>query len=473
MKSRKPHKYQRRMVEWLVSHGGAALFVDPGCGKTICTLRAILALKKARVLRRALILAPLRVAYQVWPREAEAWAGSEWADVSKLKITVLHGPKKDFLARQPADVYVMNFDGLKWAVESGALAKLDCDTLIIDESTALKHTDTKRFRMLKSWFPKFTRRWILTGTPNPNGYMDLFGQFYAVDCGRALGRFITHYRQTFFYPVDKMGWEWRLKSGADELIQKAVAPYVFRLDAKDYLELPELVENVIRVELPKDARRVYDELEEELITQLGERTVTAASAGVAAMKCAQVASGGLYHQQETPEDWGKRTWTDIHTEKSKAAKELIDELQGSPCLVVYDFKHDLARLKQALQSDYAPPPHIGGDVSPKESEALIAAWNRDELPVLLVHPQTVSHGLNLQLGTGHNILWHSLIYDRERYDQLNRRLLRQGSRAKRVFVHHIVATATVDVVKMRALKKKGDVQQGFLDALREYAKERR
>jgi SNF2 family DNA or RNA helicase len=418
------------------------------------------------------VVAPLRVAFQVWPREPEGWAGSEWADVAKLKIVVLHGSRKDYLARQEADIFVINFDGLKWAVESGALAQLGCDTLIIDESTALKHTNTKRFKMLKPLFPRFTRRWILTGTPNPNGYLDLFGQFYAVDCGLALGRFVTHFRNAFFFPVDKMGWNWKLKEGAEELIQKKVAPYVFRLDAADYLELPELVENVIRVELPKDARRVYDELEEELITQLGERTVTAASAGVAAMKCAQVADGGLYHQQEEPEDWGKRTWTDIHTEKSRATKELLDEINGSPTLVVYDFKHDLARLKQALQIDFKEPPHIGGDVSPKESEALIAAWNRDELPVLLVHPQTVSHGLNLQLGTGHNIIWHSLIYDRERYDQLNRRLIRQGSRAKRVFVHHIVAINTIDVVKLRTLKKKGEVQQNFLDALKAYAKEK-
>src|SRR6266436_505765 len=224
----------------------------------------------------------------------------------------------------------------------------------------------------------------------------------------------------YFRPLDRFGWTWALKSGSEKRIEEKIAPYVFRLDAEDYLKMPKVVENVLRVELPSEARKVYDEMENEMITELERHTVIAVSTGAAAIKCAQIANGGLYHETTSE----KRTWTDLHTAKIEAVEEIVEELQGSPCLVVYDFKHDLARLQKA----FPKAPYIGGGVGPAVSESIITAWNRDEIPVLLVHPQTVSHGLNLQYGTAHHIIWHSLTYDRELYDQLIRRLRRQGSR---------------------------------------------
>lgn len=491
-------------MEWLVTHGGAGIFAAPGAGKTAVTLRAFAALKQAKVARRALVLATLRVAYKVWPVEAGAWVGSEWDCIKNLEVCLLHGDKKDWRLKQDADIYVVNFDGLAWLF-SDAIAAADAryevqlragvknprwelrikeakkfltlgiDTLIVDESTKIKHPSTKRFKILKTVLSTFARRWILTGKPIPRSYMDLFGQIFCVDLGHALGRFITHYRSQFFTPIDRFGWNWALQKGAEERIQAAIAPYIFQLEPGDYKEIP-IVENIVRVDLPEAARKIYDQLEEELLVQLDEEhVVTAVSSGVAAGKCAQVANGGLYHNA-TELLGGPRTWTDLHEAKSEAVLELVEELQGSPAIIVYEFKHDLVRLKKLFpEAPYVggAVPGVAGHAKLDERDPTVDRWNRDEIPILLAHAASLAHGLNLQYGTARNVIWHSITYDRELYDQLNMRLARQGQTASSVFAHFIVAVNTVDEPKMRALRKKGKVQDNFLAALREYAKERR
>lgn len=482
---RKPHKYQRRGVEWLVSHGGAGIFAAPGAGKTAVTLKAFLAMKKAKLARRALVVATLRVSYKVWPVEAEAWKDSEWDEIRGLRITLLHGSKKELrLQNDDADIYVVNFDGLKWLLEEHYedFRKLGIDTLVIDESTKVKHTNTKRFKILKPWLPTFKRRWILTGKPIPRSYLDLFGQIYVIDLGHSLGRFITHYRTMFFTSLDRFGWNWVLQKGAEEKIQAQIAPYIFQLEPGDYKEIP-IVENVIRVDLPDAARKVYDELEEQLLTELEDgNVVTAISSGAASQKCSQVANGGLYHQANFADPTekylalsGRRTWTDLHEVKTDAVLDLVEELQGSPAMVVYEYHHDLARLKKI----FPDAPYTGGKVpgingwAPlNEKDPTVELWNDDRIPVLLVNAQSMAHGLNLQYGTARNILWHSVTYDRELYDQLNMRIARQGQTASSIFSHFIVATNTTDEAKIKALKKKGKVQDNFLSALREYAKEK-
>ena len=468
---RKPHKYQRRGVEFLVENCGAFVLLKPGRGKTAIILRALLALKDAGMRPRALVVAPLRVVYQVWPKEAAEWRGSEWARLAELKIRVLHGGRKDWEAEQDdADVYVINVDGLKWLFEDGRYGRfrrMGLNVLVWDESTKIKHTRTKRFKLLKPVLGTFARRWALTGTPVPRNYLDLFGQVYVVDLGRALSPYITHYRAKYFTPLDRNGWNWALKPGAERSIQAAIAPYVFQLTEKEERAVgkePELVENVVRVELPEEARRLYDEMEEKLIVELGRNVVTAVSSGVAAMKCSQIASGGLYHEAVPGRP---RRWTNIHTAKLEAVEEIVDELQ-SPAMVVYEFEHDLARLR-AL---YPEAPWIGGGVGAAKSEEIIANWNRSEYPVILVQPQTVSHGVNAQYGAAQDIVWHSLVFDYEVFDQLIKRLLRQGSRHAKIYNHLIVARDTTDEAKLRSLRRKERTQNGFLDALREYAKER-
>lgn len=470
---RKPRPSQRRGVEWLVSHAGAGLFIEPGGGKTAIALRAILALKQAGVDHRTLVVAPLRVAYKVWPVEGAEWAGTEWAGLSDLKIELLHGDNKEAALERDADIYVINFEGLKWLLADGGsrLKQLDVANFIVDESSKLKNTRTHRFRMLKPILNKFQRRWILTGTPTPKSYLDLFGQIYTIDLGRALGRFITHYRFQYFTPLDRFGWQWVLKAGAEKQIQEAVAPYVFQLDPGDYAKLPELIESIARVDLPAKARKVYDEIEEEMITELtGNHVVTAVSTGAAYAKCAQIANGGLYHDAADKDTWGRRTWSNLHDAKLETVVDIVDELNGVPTLIVYEFLHDLDRLRRAFGAD---TPYIGGGVNEKKSGEIIDRWNRSELPVLLVHPLTISHGLNMQYGAGQHVIWHSLTWDWEAYDQLNRRLRRSGSQHKNIFVHLVVATDTVDEAKLRALRVKEKRQRQFLAALKEYALSRK
>jgi len=240
--------------------------------------------------------------------------------------------------------------------------------------------------------------------------------------------------------------------------------------ADDYLEMPTLIENNIRVDLPDDIRDLYDQLEEDLIAKVGDGVIVAATAAAASIKCRQVASGGIYLDPEVealvkvPKT--KREWINLHTEKVDALADLIDELQGSPLLVAYDFAHDLDRLQEKLGKEV---PYIGGGVSATRSAELEKLWNAGKLPVLLGHPQAMAHGLNLQ-EMGHHVAWHSMTWDYELYDQFIRRVLRQGNKSKKVFVHHIMANDTIDDAMLGSLKAKKRGQNALFDALKRLRK---
>ena len=480
-----PHAYQKKAVKFLLEHAASALFLDPGLGKTSITLAAIKLLKQKKVLDKVLLIAPLRVCYSVWPREVE-----KWTDFGQLKVVVLHGPDKEAKLKEDADVYVINPEGLDWLLQAKKTKKVSAktgkvtttvevdlrrwkslgfDTLVIDELSKFKHTTTNRFKALKLVLNTFRRRWGLTGSPASNGLMDLFGQCYILDQGRTLGPYITHYRMKYFNPSHD-GFSWVIREGAEEEIYERLAPLALRMAANDYLDMPALIENNIRVDLPDDVRRVYDQLEEDLIAKLDEKVVVASTAAAASIKCRQVANGGLYLDPEVQAlvklPKSKREWVNLHHEKIDALADLIDELQGSPLLVAYDFEHDLDRLRERLGQDV---PYIGGGVSAKRSAELERAWNQGHLPVLLGHPQAMGHGLNLQ-EVGHHVAWHSMTWDYELYDQFIRRVLRQGNKSKKVFVHHIMARGTIDEVMLTALKSKRKGQNALFDALKKLRK---
>jgi SNF2 family DNA or RNA helicase len=469
----KPHPYQKVAVRWLVKNAAAGLFLDPGLGKTSCTLKAFDVLKKAGVASRALVIAPMRVCHEVWPAEAQ-----EWREFTHLRVVVLHGPGKEYLATQDADLYVINPEGLDWLLANNGriLKDLDVDTLVVDESSKFKHTSTKRFKLLKPYLRLFSRRWILTGTPNPNGYMDLFGQIYVLDLGKALGQYITHYRANYFSLTGFGGYTWVLKDGSEEAIQAAVKPYILRLDAEDYLKLPQLQTNIIRVELPSKARKIYDQLEEEMIAELdGGNVVEAVSAGAVSQKCCQVANGGLYYMDllgcgVEMAVRGQRKTVQLHSAKTDALIDLVDELQGQPLLVAYEYEHDLQRIQAAFGGKL---PYIGGGVSTKDTHNIVEQWNAGRLPVLPVQPASAGHGLNMQKSHCAHVCWYSTTWDLELYDQLIRRVRRQGNRADRVMVHHIVARNTVDDAKLAALRRKDKSQKALLAALRTYVKTRK
>jgi SNF2 family DNA or RNA helicase len=466
-------------VKFLLEHAAAALFLDPGLGKTSITLAAIKLLKKKKVLNKVLIIAPLRVCHSVWPYEIQ-----KWKDFNGLKVIVLHGPHKDDLLKEEADIYVINPEGLEWllqmqktksaagktrvSVDLRRWKKLGFDTLVIDELSKFKHTNTNRFKAMKLVISTFARRWGLTGSPASNGLRDLFGQCYMLDEGRSLGRYITHYHREYF-DQGYDGFSYTLKDGADEQIYERLRPLALRM-GDELLDMPKLVENNIFVQLPDNVIQIYNQLEDDLIAKLDEGVVTAKTAATASMKVRQVASGGVYLDPDVTAliklPTSKKEWVDLHEVKLDALEELVEELQGSPLLVAYDFQHDLARIQKRFGKDV---PYIGGGVSVKRSTELEQAWNRGELPLLFGHPQSIAHGLNLQQ-VGQHVAWHTLTWDYELYDQFIRRVRRQGSKARRVFVHHILAEGTIDEVILGALKMKRRGQNALFSALKKLKK---
>jgi SNF2 family DNA or RNA helicase len=421
-------------------------------GKTSETLMAHKLLKAKGLINRTLVIAPLRAATTTWPAEQK-----KWDEFKGIKVVVLHGPKKEDLLFSDADVCVINPEGLRWLFGH---KHLTFDMLVVDESTRFKHANTIRFKALKAQLNKFRRRYILTGSPAPNGLLDLFGQIYILDGGHALGAYLTHYRLNYFDNPDRQGWEWVLRPGAERYIYEKLKPLVLRMSAEDYLDLPELIYNTVEVELPPDARRAYDEMEALLISALEEGTVVAANAAAATGKCRQLAGGGVY-TGNARESFG------LHSAKIDAVEDLIEELSGKPALVAYEFDHERIRLQERFPN----APYIGGGVSAGKFAEIERDWNMGRIPVLLAQPQSVAHGLNLQ-GVGGAVIFMQPPWDLEVREQFIRRVWRQGQK-ERVFVHDIVALNTVDQAIHGALGRKDRTQRALLAALKDYTKERK
>lgn len=473
-----PHDYQKRAIKLLVSQVVAGLLMDPGMGKTSCVLAAIKMLKQRGYIERVLIVAPLRVIYNVWPAEIE-----KWKDFNGLSVTVLHGNKKhDLVMNDDAVIHLVNPEGLFLFVDklnivytkkNGTEAErteyrlkkefkkhFPYDMLVIDESTKFKRASTDRFKRLKQMLKKFTRRVILTGTPAPNGLLDLFGQVYILDLGLALGEYITRYRERWFSPSGYGGFTWLPKVGAEEEIYDAIRPYMLRLEDKDYLKLPKLIKTNIEVTLPLKVRAMYRDMEEELIAQLDKNLVVAKNSAVATGKCRQIAGGGVYvsdkHGNST------KNVEHLHYEKAEAVADIIEELQGKPALVLYEYEHDLTRLLKVLGKDTA---YIKGGMTITKTNRILESWNAGELTVLLAQVDTVAHGLNLQ-ATGRAIIFHSMTWNLETYIQALKRIWRQGQRF-RTFLYHVIAKGTIDEVILEAvLGGKMKTQNDLLNALK-------
>ena len=476
----KPRKYQTTAIKFLLEHACAGLLLKPGLGKTASTLAAITFLKKRGLINKVLVIAPLRPCYTVWPREIK-----KWADFNHLTISVLHGPNKEAALREKTDIHVINPEGLDWLLDttkSGsttrvkvqvnvkAFQKLGYDVLVVDELSKFKHHSTGRFKALKSVLHTFGRRWGLTGSPASNGLMDLFGQAYVLDMGNALGPYITHFREQFFIP-DRYGYNWTLKPGSADLIYEKLEPLMLQM-GYEYLDMPELIENNIMVTLPPAAREVYDAIEDSFITAVENRLVTAANAAAASTKLRQIANGGVFLDSEIAASGLRiskkvRDWADVHSEKIAALRDLVDEMQGDPILVAYDFEHDLHRLRAAFKDGV-----FACDYNMKQFPELEAKWNRGEIPLLFGHPQSLGHGLNLQ-DNAQNVCWFALTWNRELYDQFIDRIWRQGNKFKQVFVHHIMSEGTIDEVMYGALNFKGSVEQALFDGIKKMAAERR
>lgn len=451
-----PKPYQRRAIQLLLSQSAVGLFLDPGLGKTSTVLAAIKILLAKKLARRILIVAPLRPAYKVWPDEIE-----KWEDFHHLRWTVLHGTQKEAKLQADADIFVINPEGLEWltTTSTGKTLLSLVDVLVIDESSKFKDSQTKRFKLLKPWLSSFKRRWILTGTPAPNGLLDLFGQIYILDLGRSLGKFITHFRKEFFDQSPYVKYEWKQKPDAWAKVTDRISPLVLQLSAEDYLDMPKLVSITIPVYLPETSRRVYDDVENEFVHWLSPTSViVAANSAVAGGKLRQCANGAVYVSEGN--------YKEIHEEKLDALDSLLEEFNSSPCLIFYEFTHDAERIKRRH-----PGIQILGDgISPQRFASLVDGFNDGIIPALLCHPASVGHGLNLQ-GACSKTVWFSIPWNLEHYDQAIARVYRQGQREQTVSVYHLVAKDTIDERIMKTLEKKDRTQQDLLIELHRHRKE--
>lgn len=471
-----PHDYQKEIERFMLKHPCVLILAEPGLGKTSPTLDVIVRLKKAGTIKITLVVAPLRPCYSVWTKDHEDGEIRKWAQFNHLRVVLLHGPDKAARLEEDADIYVINPEGLQWLVDCGGLRQLfkrGLDMLVIDEISMFKDTKTKRFKSLKEYIPRFKRRVGLTGSPNANGLLDLFGQAYIIDLGAALGKYITHYRLKYFQPTGYNGYKWLPQPDAEPLIYAAMSNLALALKADDHLDMPELVERNIWVDLPKPVRKIYDDLHEEMLALIDGQELTAVNAAVASSKCRQVASGGVY-LDHILDDGGLdirtvRETKQLHDEKTDAVEELMGELQGQPLLLAYEFQHDLSRLQRRFGKHV---PYIGGGVPAKVAANLQTAWNHGDLPLLLCHPKSMARGLNLQK-KGNHVGWYSLTWDFELYDQTNRRVWRQGQKASRVFVHRFLTRRTVDELVLAALQFKRRGHNALFDALQQLQKRRR
>lgn len=444
----KPHEYQRRMTRMICEQPRVGLFLSMGLGKTVITMTAIRELLDDFAAYRVLVIAPKRVAEDTWTREA-----AKWDHLRGLRISPVLGDVKQRTAAldAEADLYVIGRDNVIWLVELLQQRKKGWpfDMVVIDELSSFKNPQAKRFRALRKAMPCVQRVVGLTGTPSPNGLMDLWAEIYLLDRGERLGRTIGWYRDEFFRPGLRNGYtvyKWEPRKGAREQIEKRIGDICVSMSAADYLELPERIDNVIPVRLTESEKLLYKTMEEDQILQLGEdETVAALNAAAVMSKLLQMANGAVYTESGAP--------VRIHQQKVDALEEIIDTT-GEPVLVFYSFRHDLEAIRARIP-----------DAKELDGPEDIAAWNRGEIRVLLAHPASVGYGLNLQEG-GHVIVWYGLTWSLELYQQANARLHRQGQE-RPVIVHHLIAEGTVDEQVMHALQAKDTSQAALLAALKE------
>lgn len=441
----RPHEYQERAIKRVEDQERVGLFLDMGLGKTVITLTAVRDLIDDFAVARVLVIAPKRVAEDTWSRESEKWDHLQGLRVAR----VLGGPADRRKAlEQDADVYVIGRDNVCWLVEHLG-AHWPFDMVVIDELSSFKSPQAKRFKALRKVMPRVRRVVGLTGTPSPNGLMDLWAEVYLLDQGERLQKTIGAYRELYFKPGASNGhvvYQWIPRRGSAEKIEKLLEDLCVSMSAADYLQLPDRIDNEIRVRLTGEELQQYRQMEQEQILQLeGDEAVVALSAAAVMTKLLQMANGAVY-----TEGGGVHR---IHRQKLEALQEIL-EAAGEPVLVFYSFRHDLDAIMEAV-----PEARI------LEGPEDIAAWNRGEIPVLLAHPASVGYGLNLQQG-GHVIVWYGLTWSLELYQQANARLHRQGQE-KPVIVHHLIAEGTVDEQVLKALKAKDTSQAALLAALKE------
>lgn len=440
------HPYQRYAVDFIERHRFCGLFLDMGLGKTVSTLTAVKRMIYSFEVSKVLVIAPKRVAETTWTTEAD-----KWEHLRCLKLSKVIGTEKERAEAlgADADVYVINRENVCWLVRY-LNGRMSFDMLVIDELSSFKSHTAQRFKALKSVRYQFSRIIGLTGTPAPNGYMDLWAELYLLDGGERLGKYITRYREEYFHPLISVGavvYRYGLNAMSDIVISKKISDICVSMKAGDYLQLPKRIDNTINVILTKDEKRQYDRFESEEILKINGETITAANAAAVTNKLLQYANGAVY-------DETKNVHT-IHDAKIEALEELVEAASGDPVLVFYSYRHDATRIMERLKK-YDPVM--------LEGEKDISDWNEGKTKVLITHPASAGHGLNLQAG-GHIIVWFGVTWSLELYQQANARLHRQGQ-TKPVMIYHLITKGTMDERVMKAIANKENGQNAMIDAVR-------
>ena len=442
-----PHEYQKYATEKIIELPTCGLFLEMGLGKTVSTLTAINELIYDRFeVERVLVIAPKRVADDTWTSEAEKWDHLQYLTFSKIL-----GPaaQREAALQAKAAIYLINRENVVWLVDR-LQKNWPFDMVVVDELSSFKSNQAKRFKALRKIRPLVKRLVGLTGTPAPNGLMDLWPEVYLLDCGERLGKTITGYRDRYFYPGKRNGYTvftWEPKKGAEEAIHQKISDICISMKAEDYLRLPEQVVNDIRIRLAPEEMQKYRELEKEKLMELDGQEITALSAAAVWGKLLQLANGAVY------DDDGGATM--LHDKKLDALEEIVEAACGHPVLVFYNFRHDYDRLMARFER-----------LSPRtiQTSEDIKDWNEGKIPLLLAQPASMGHGLNIQAG-GHIIVWFGLNPSLELYQQANARLHRQGQK-QAVIIHRLITKGTVDEDVIKKLETKDQRQDSLMEAVK-------
>lgn len=446
-----PYNYQDFAERHLLNNAKAGLFIDMGLGKTVITLSVISRLSLMGDINKTLVIAPKAVAEDTWPDEIK-----KWKHLNHLTISKVLGSEKQRIAalNVDADIYTINCENVVWLIGYLGQAKWRFDYLVVDESSKFKDQSSVRWKALKMTLPKYKRVTILTGTPRPNSLMDLWSQLYILDRGERLGDTITGYRQKYFNQVARQFYtEYTVKVNENKMlgtanryekrVYKKIGDICISMKAKDYVELPERVDNVVKISLPDDILAKYRDFEEELVTEVMDKQITAANAAVLTGKLLQFSNGAIYDDEHK--------WHRVHDEKLKALDDLIDVSTG-PILIMYSYQHDYERICKRYKKQF---PKLKTTQERRD-------WNEGRIPIAVAHAKSIGHGLNLQ-GGGNTIIWFGLPWSLELYDQANARLIRLGSEFKSVIVHHLLCKATADIKTLHSLRRKSAGQDGCME----------
>ena len=444
-----PHNYQKKCMEFIITHPIAMIWLSCGMGKTSVGLTSLeQLLYDFFEIHKVLIICPIRVAY-TWRDEIE-----QWDHLQHLKYSIAIGTAEERLAalKADADIYIINRENVDWLVNKSKVPFI-WDACIIDEVSSFKNSSSKRFKAFMKVRPNFKRVIALTGTPSSNGLEDLYAEFKLLDYGERLGRFLGQFRNAFFRPAVMNGpvvYKYAPLPGAEEEIYKRISDITISMDSMDYLDMPELIESNYNVTLSDEELERYKELKKELVLTLPEGDVTASNAAALAGKLTQLANGAIYS------DDGEII--SIHDAKLNALEDIYESSQGHPFLLAYWFRHDLVRIKERLDK-------LGANYQIINTDQSIKDWNAGKIEVGLIHPASCGHGINLQKGGSH-IVFFGQIWSLELYQQTVARLWRQGQKSKTVVVQRIVAKDTVDERILKALSEKDVTQSALIEAVK-------